>query len=121
MGESEDRRVRPFAGWLQELRRGALHDEVSVALNDVVEAVQMYRKPGSITLTFNIKPVGAKDNVMVSDDVKVKLPGPDRPEALFFVDEEFNLTRSDPRQMEIPAVREVLREPDAKVREEEKA
>lgn len=109
----ESHRVRPFAGWLAEHRHGGLHDEVGVALNELVEAVQMYRKPGKLVLTITIKPVGQATNVVVSDDVKIDSPRPDRPDSLFFVDDEFNLVRSDPRQMEIPAVREVTKPQDA--------
>ena len=59
-------------------------------------------KPGTLTLNIRIIPTKG-DHVGVIDSVTVKAPQPDRPESLWFVDHDGNLTRNDPNQ--IPALR----------------
>lgn len=94
--------TRPFSQWLLEQRHGGLHAELTEALQKVVQGVQEYGRPGSLTLVVNIKPAGNEINLLVSDDVKSKVPQPDRPTALFFADSRGNLSREDPRQPELP-------------------
>lgn len=109
-----DRRVRPFADFLLEQRRGLLHHELSEGLNELLEAVLEHGKNGSLTLTVTVKPAGAGDmTVFVTDDVKVKKPEGDRPASLFFVDDDRNLTRENPRQMSFESLREVPKPDDA--------
>jgi hypothetical protein len=104
----EERHVRPFGDFLNEHRHGALHAEVSDALNELVQAVVGIGRAGSLTVTINIKPAGSThEQVFVGDDVKLKLPSPDREEAICFVDADANLTRRDPRQPELPGLRSV--------------
>ncbi len=47
---------KPFAAFLQEQRRGALHGELSDSLQALVQAVAEHGKAGSLTLTTGIKP-----------------------------------------------------------------
>jgi hypothetical protein len=100
----QDRHVRPFAEWLHEQRNGHTHNELSDAFNDLIEAVQETGKVGSITFTVKIKPAGHGDHstVVVSDDINVKLPKGERPEAIFFVDDDHNLQRHNPAQPKLP-------------------
>lgn len=93
---------RPFTQWLQEQRGGNLHGELSEQLQQLVQAVTEHGKNGSLTLVVHVKPAGNGVNLLVSDDVKVKAPQPERPVALFFADDEGNLSRRDPRQPELP-------------------
>lgn len=95
---------RPFTAWLTEQRRGALNTELTDALAELVEAVQLMGRTGSLTLTIKVIPTKG-DHVGVIDDVKVNAPRPDRPESLWFVDADGNLTRNDPNQM--PGLRPV--------------
>lgn len=103
MSQTHDRRVRPFAEFLQEQRAGVLHAEVGEALNELVAAVHDIGKPGELTLIIRVKPAArnASETVVVEDEVKMKLPQQDRPAAIFFVDKEFNLTRNNPFQVEM--------------------
>lgn len=107
-GEVTERQVRPFADWLTEQREGSLSFELSEGMNELVESVNATGKPGTLTLTVKVKPVskGAVGSVMVSDDVKVKVPQADRSEALYFVDRDANLRRTNPAQPQLP-LREV--------------
>lgn len=107
--EEEDRQIRPFADWMAEQRNGALHNDLSQSLNDLVDAVNCVGKGGTLTLTVRVNPASkhGEGSVLVSDDVKVKLPQ-ERGEALYFVDSDANLTRQNPAQPSLP-LREVPR------------
>lgn len=98
--------VRPFAAVLQEQRSGGLHSELSEQLAAVVAAVAEHGKPGSVMVTLNVKPSEMPGAIVVSDDVKAKVPQPDKPASLFYSDDHGNLSRRDPRQPELP-LREV--------------
>jgi hypothetical protein len=99
----------PFSSFLMQQRGGGLHGELSDALREVVGAVQEHGKAGAIQVTINVKP-GAKGTrtLIVSDDVKTKIPRGERPSAMFFADERGNLSREDPAQTSMP-FREVPR------------
>lgn len=107
--EDEERRVRPFADWMAEQRNGALHNDLSQGLNDLVDAVNCVGKGGTLTLVVKVQPASkhGEGSVLVADDVKVKLPQ-ERGEALYFVDADANLTRQNPAQPSLP-LREVPR------------
>lgn len=91
---------KPFAAFLQEQRRGALHSELSEALQELVLAVEEHRKAGSLTLTVSVKPFG-DGTVAVTDKLKLSVPEGERGSGIFFVDADGNLVRNDPRQMKI--------------------
>jgi hypothetical protein len=105
---NDDRQIRPFADWLLEQRRGLLHAELGEALNGLLDAVIEHHKGGSLTLTVSVKPAGDNDlTVFITDEVKVKKPEPGRPAALFFVDDDKNPRRENPRQQSFASLREV--------------
>ena len=95
-----DKVVRPFSTFLIEQRNGALAVELGEALNELVEAVTETTKEGSLTLVIKIKPEGAV--LLVSDDVRLKLPAVKSAASIFYADAGNNLTRKDPRQPELP-------------------
>ena len=97
--------VKPFAAWLQEHRSGGLHQELSEALAEVARAVSEHEKVGSLTVTIKLEPNGV-GTVIVTDELKTKVPEPARPASLFFTDAGGNLSRRNPRQPELP-LREV--------------
>lgn len=106
--EAGERSVRPFLAFLQEHRSGELHDELSERLNELTRAVQGVGKKGTLTLVIEVRPAGrSHDQVFVVDDVKAKLPEPDRAESIMYVDGAGNLSRSNPLQAELPGLREV--------------
>jgi hypothetical protein len=94
---------KTFSSFVIEQRNGALHAEASDELATLVKAVQDHNKAGSIQITIHVKP-GSKgtNTLVVSDEVKIKAPQPDRPATLFFPDENGDLHRSDPRQQQLP-------------------
>lgn len=107
---------RTFGSWVAEQRQGALHAELSEKLAELTAACMEHRKKGSLTLKVTVEPQKDKVTLFVSDEVSVKAPVADRPSALYFADDRGNLSRNDPRQLEIPLrevpARKVLVHPD---------
>lgn len=102
--------IRPFVEFLLQQAYGGTHDELTFGLHDLIAAVKDHGKGGSITLTIKVDPLGkgVERQVVVTDNVTVKAPTGKRPTSMFFVDDDGNLTRKDPRQPELP-LREVSR------------
>ena len=98
--------VRPFTDTLIAIRFGELAEETSDALNELVQACASTGKAGSLTLTIKLKP-GKAGQMELIDDVKLKLPAPERGSTLMFATPEGNLQREDPRQLSIEGLREV--------------
>ena len=98
------------AEFLREQRSGTTHDELSTGFNALLESVSEVGKGGTLTLVIKVKPAGKGDHhmVVVSDTVTIKMPEGERGEAIFFVDDDFNLSRDNPRQPSLP-LREVPR------------
>lgn len=96
--------VRPFSEFLIQQANGRTHNELSEALHHLIAAVQETGKGGRVQLTVDIKPLSKGDGhtLTVTDTVAVKMPKSERPQSVFFVDSDGNLTRNDPRQMSLP-------------------
>jgi hypothetical protein len=94
---------KPFAAFVQEQRRGALHVELSDNLAELVTACVETGKKGKLTLTVTVAPMkGSSDGVLtVTDEVRLAVPKADARPAIFYADEHGNLSRNDPRQLEI--------------------
>lgn len=116
-GELITDQPKPFTQFLIEQRSGGLHSELSEKLAELVAAVAEHGKGGSLTLAIQVKPLKeAAGQYMVVDEVKVKAPEGDRGGSLFFADSHGNLSRSDPRQPQLP-FREVPKPENDTVRE----
>lgn len=91
-----------FTDILRQIRRGAPVEEATMALADVVRAVDETGKPGQITLTLTIKPAkhGGPEKTIVAE-VKAKKPRAEIAPAIFFSNDEGDLMRVDPRQEEM--------------------
>lgn len=85
-----------FATWLGKHRRGALEEEVTAALGEVVTAVAAHNKPGHLSLRIDVTPSGR--TVLITDRVTTKIPEPDREAAIYFPGPEGGLHRDDPYQ-----------------------
>jgi hypothetical protein len=106
---------KPFAAFIQEQRNGGLHGELSHELAALVTAVQETQKPGTLTLTIKVQPNKDGVTMTVTDKVVAKAPEAERGAAVFFIQGDGNLVRSDPRQLKM-SLREVEK-PDAGLRE----
>lgn len=99
---SERPQLKPFAAFVQEQRNGGLHDDLSNALVELVNACVETGKKGVLTLKVTVTPTKDEVTLLVTDDVNVATPKPDAKPALFYHDEHGNLLRRDPRQPELP-------------------
>lgn len=100
--------IRPFASWLREQSAGRTHDELSEGLHDLIARVRDTGKRGAITLVVTVETLkGDADVLVVSDEIKLKLPEHDRNASMFYPDKHGNLTRTDPRQLTFDELHEV--------------
>lgn len=104
--KAEPDQVKPFGQFLHEQRNGALHDDLSRALVELVQGCVETGKKGTLTLKVTIDPNDDEETLSIVDDVIVKVPKPTTKAGLFYFDEEGNLMRRNPRQPELP-LREV--------------
>lgn len=106
--DPDDTVVRPFADWLREQSGGTTHDELGDGLHDLVARVRDTGKKGSVSLTITVAPLnGDADVLVVTDEIRLKLPEHDRKASLFYPDAQGNLTRTDPGQLTFESLREV--------------
>lgn len=96
--------MNTFAITLQDQRQGALANELSISLNQLVAAVRSTGRPGHLTLKLSITPTAGSDGttVTLTDDVTVKNPKPKKPSSLFFTCDDGRLTRENPNQQSLP-------------------
>lgn len=108
---------KPFGQFLLEQRDGGLHSELSEALQTLVAAVAEHGKAGALTLTVRVAPIknAMFGQLVITDDVKVKAPEGERGASLFFEDGNGNLSRSNPRQPELP-LRDIPAADDSPIR-----
>lgn len=101
--------IRPFADFLRDQSRGSTHEELSEGLRDLVAKVLDTGKKGTLTLILTVEPMPKSDGnaLIVSDEIRLKLPEFARDNSLFFADDDSNLYRTDPRQMVFEGLREV--------------
>lgn len=92
---------RDFGSFLLEQARGKTHDELSHALHDVTKKVIETGKKGSLTLTLSIGLLGKDpaEGLVITDQIKTKIPEHDRPSSVFYPDRHGNLSRRDPNQL----------------------
>lgn len=98
--------TRPFVDTLRDVEFGCLLEELADVQKEVVDAVMETNKAGEITIKLSYKPEG-QGQLTDAADIKHKAPKLPRGKSLFFVTPERNLTRQDPRQIEIGGLREV--------------
>jgi hypothetical protein len=96
---SDERRTRPFADVYNALDLGSVHRDTSNKLRDLVEAVQETHKDGTLTITLKVFKSKIGGAIEIDAKVTAKLPEDKRATSLFFVDEDLNLVRDDPRQL----------------------
>lgn len=98
--------ARPFTDTLNALRFGTLNDDLTKALNELVEKCAATGKVGDLKLTIKLKP-GKGGQIEVFDDIKLNAPKEERGSSIMFATPEGNLQREDPRQLQIEGLRSV--------------
>ncbi|MGW5514645.1 hypothetical protein [Nocardia africana] len=106
----EEKAARPFADFVRELRGGAVHDELTEALHNLIAAVESTRKKGKVTFSIELAYEKGTQTLAVKDVVVAAIPKPDRAKTLWFVDREGNLTRNDPNQLQFSGIKIVTPE-----------
>ena len=92
---------KPFASWLCEQAGGKTEAELTDGLRDLVSRVTDTGKKGSITLVVSVAPMkGDSTMLVVSDEIKLKLPEHDRKASIFW-EKDGQLLRNDPNQRSI--------------------
>jgi len=95
---------RAFGLFLQELRDGRTHTELTTQMAALLEKVKETGKGGEITLKLKVKPAGRGsdvDKIVIADSITVTLPKPERGEDFFWLTEENDLSRNHPRQQSL--------------------
>lgn len=90
-----------FNATVAQLNNGRTQQELSEALNELVQACRDTNKVGEITLKIKVRPDGASGQYFLEDQMNVNLPKFDRAKTLFFGTPEGNLQRTDPAQHEL--------------------
>lgn len=99
--------IKSAQATLNELGEGHVMAEMAQAIHDAVVAVRDQNKGATVTLTVTINPM-KKDGRLIdapmffSGEVTTKLPKPDAPQTLFYVDDDGNPTRTQTRQPDLP-------------------
>ena len=105
--EEEGVQVKPFAATLQELSAGAIHDELSAGLQELIQRCKETGKKGAITLKVSVAPQKDDETVQIAAETKLAAPRHEPKPTVFYYDEHGNLHRSNPKQMQIGPLREV--------------
>lgn len=98
--------VRTFAHTIAAINHGALDDELSDDLSKLLatlqrEASTQGKARGKITLVLSLK-VEQNGVVTIVPESKIVEPKPVRSNAVFWIDKEGKLAKSDPRQVKLP-------------------
>ena len=94
--------MKPFTDILRDCRKGEVVALCTEQLGDLIRKVQEHRKPGSFTLTLQVKPDKLGGNeVEITSDVAIKPPRRVPRPSLFYakIDPDgVDLLRDDPDQ-----------------------
>jgi hypothetical protein len=93
--------TQAFGVFIQDVRDGRAHAELTAQLGELVAAVRQTGKGGSLTLKIDVKPAGRGsdvDKVVITDTVTSKVPKPDRGQDFFWLTDTNDLSRNHPRQ-----------------------
>lgn len=92
---------------LQEMRGGALAQELTDAIAGITDAVLEHQKVGKLVLTLTFRPNAVKDSdhaLAITDALNIKMPRAAEKPTVFFADEKNNLYRNDPFQAQAMGV-----------------
>jgi hypothetical protein len=92
-----------FTEILGFINRGALLEETTVCLAELVQAIRDTGKKGSITLVVDVEPFkGSDETLNVAGRVSVKLPKALAHASVMFTDAKGGLHRDDPNRPQLP-------------------
>ncbi|NUS86347.1 MAG: hypothetical protein HOY75_27400 [Streptomyces sp.] len=91
-----------FAAFLVSHLNGRVHKAVSDELHELLQAVSTHGKKGQLVLKVLVEPSKGHvegDPLAISVETDLKAPKSTPPAAIYFVDDNGNPCRNDPRQM----------------------
>ena len=103
-------RATEFAAFLVQHLGGRAHEEISEEMHRLLAAVNEHGKKGTLAIKVTVEPPkGHIDGapVVISIDSVLNAPKASAPPSLYFVDEQGNATRNDPRQTAVFEIRDV--------------
>lgn len=99
-----ERETADLAAFIAGHLNGRTAEELSAEFHDLLEAVRTHGKKGSMTITVVVEPpANGVDSAPMPIGVEsaVKAPKPTPVKSLYFLDDDGNPVREDPRQMAI--------------------
>jgi hypothetical protein len=91
-----------FADWLAGFGGGALDDEMSIELDETVQAVMLLGQTGTVTLKLTL--ADEAGGVVVKADVTSKIPRQGRAAFFYHDGKRQGLSRRDPAQPQMPGM-----------------
>lgn len=92
--------MNAFLSTFADLEKGKAASDISDALTELVAACKDVGKKGELSIKLTLRP-GGDDTVRFAVEFNAKTPKRDRKETTFFVTEDNQLTRDNPKQAEI--------------------
>ena len=90
---------------LQSLNKGRKMYELSIAMEQLVQAIRDTGKPGKLNLELSVEPTNTEaGQVFITAKISGKLPREDEKATLFFTTKNNTLVRNNPDQMDMPFV-----------------
>lgn len=104
---STKKKPATFLATITDMRDGELPDALNDALANVLAAVRVTGRKGSLSLTVTIKPAskGSVHTLFLSAAIAEKLPKFEHPESIFYANDQGGLSRRDERQPEMTDLR----------------
>jgi hypothetical protein len=97
--------IRPALDTLRELDQGRFLDKLAVAIHDAVSGVSVLGKPAKVNIAIEFAPLskqGLSEPVITAEvELVTKLPKPDAPKAIFYIDGDGNPTTQQQRQRDL--------------------
>jgi hypothetical protein len=104
---------RLFVNTVAEIREGASMADLDAALTELVAQIRESGRGGKLIYTLEIRPASKGDVkvLAIQDRVTVKAPNAERGTTFMYPSDDNSLSRRDPRQPELPALRNIKHAP----------
>lgn len=97
--------MKSFGFFLVDLNDGQTHAGLTGDLNELLQAVKLHGRSGSMTLKIKVAPASKGshdvDKITIVADRKLELPKPEQPSDFFWLTDDAEPTRQHPRQQHL--------------------
>lgn len=94
--------IRPALETLRELDDRMFLDRLALQIHDATDAVRAMGRPAKLTITLDIKPLKnqrvVEPIITITAEIAAKLPQPEPMESIFYIDENGNPTKHQPKE-----------------------